>query len=199
MVTMSQKSSIPQVAKSVSQALMSDSSAKCSFEGTHTPPLMEDIVINKADHKWLSLLSSKLLSSEDEIQKQIRALECYYRAWPLDASHRFPLLFTALDALFGDPSRATQALIEAVPQQSDIDSARLKLLLKLRGSVVHGGAPNVHESEKYQRYYENYSEDPIYDLERVTSRCLRTFIFGDSLVQHPPLHSDKMPTKFLDE
>src|SRR6185437_13510892 len=89
--------------------------ATCSFEGAHTPPLMEDIVIGGSDCRWLELLGAKLNSNDDAIQKEARALECYYRAWPLDPSHRCPLLFTALDALFGDPERATQALIESIP------------------------------------------------------------------------------------
>ncbi len=32
----------------------------------------------------------------------------------------------------------------------------LKLLLKLRASVIHGGAPDVYDSEKYHRYLETY-------------------------------------------
>ena len=71
-----------------------------------------------------------------------------------------------LDAMFGDSSRATKAVVEALGRFGDstFDEARLKLLLKLRNSVIHGGAPDIYDSEKYQRYYETYGDDPLFDL-----------------------------------
>lgn len=37
---------------------------------------------------------------------------------------------------------------------------KLRLLMRLRGTVVHGAAPNVHESTHYQQYYSTYLSDP---------------------------------------
>lgn len=150
----------------------------------HTPPLYEDIVIDTDDHAWLSVLAVKLGNTETDARKHVKALEYYYRAWPLDEVERFPVLFMALDAIFGDASQATQAVVDAVGpvMGPDYDHGRLKLLLSMRASVIHGGAPDVYDTSKYFKYYERYIQDPIYDLELITSRCLQSVIFGGTLV-----------------
>jgi hypothetical protein len=89
-------------------------------------------------------------------------------ARPLDAPERFPWLFIAPDAIFGGAGQATQAVVEAIGQHGD--PKRLRLLLSLRGSVFHGGAPDVYDSDSYYRYYENYGDNPIRDLELITAR-----------------------------
>jgi hypothetical protein len=157
----------------------------------HTPALSEDIVVDADDHRWLSLLAGKLNDSTSAVQKQIKALEYYYRAWPTDEVERFPILFMALDAIFGDASQATQALVDAVGplMGSAYDNARLKLLLGLRASVVHGGAPDVYEASKYFAYYERYHTDPIYDLELITARCLQAVVFEGKLAVRPHTHA----------
>ena len=38
----------------------------------------------------------------------------FYRAWPLDEDERFPILFMALDAVFGDQEKVTQSIINGV-------------------------------------------------------------------------------------
>jgi hypothetical protein len=125
-------------------------------------------------------MAQKLSESDAKTRKQLRALEYYYRAWPLDAIERFPWLIMALDAVFGDASQATQAVVEALGSLpgNEFGYDRLKLLLKLRGSVIHGGAPDVHESQNYQRNYEEYDNDPIFDLELITAR-------DGKLLEHP--------------
>ena len=98
----------------------------------------------------------------------------------------------ALDAVFGDAGQATQAVVDAIGQRDDMnfDYRRLRLLLSLRASVIHGGAPDVYDSDSYYRYYENYGDDPIRDLELITARCLRFTIFGTALVEHPDPYAD---------
>lgn len=61
--------------------------------------------------------------------------------------------------------------------------------MDLRASVIHGGAPDVYDSRKYARYYDIYDADPIYDLELVVTRCLRSLIFEDKLASHPDPHA----------
>ena len=163
-----------------------------SYGDAHTPGMSEDITIRQADHNWLSILAPKLLSTEETTRRQIRALEYFYRAWPLDASERFPWLFMALDAIFGDSSRATQAVIDAIKQNGETEFAyeRLRLLLRLRNSVIHGGAPDVYDSDKYHRYYETYGDDPLFDLEVITARCLRSTVFNGALVEHADPNAD---------
>jgi hypothetical protein len=175
-----------------SWSINADGVAAMFFGDSHTPPMSQDIVIKERDHPWLTILASKLGASDNDTRRQIRALEYFYRAWPLDESERFPLLFMALDAIFGDAGRATQAVIEAIQKlgESAFDYDRLKLLLNLRGSVIHGGAPDVYDSEKYHRYFETYSEDPIFDLEQITAAALRSTIFGNALAEHPDPHAD---------
>ncbi len=171
-----------------------------SYCEPHTPGMSQDIVIRQTDHAWLALLASKLLDASDAARKQIRALEYYYRAWPLDPSERFPWLFMSLDAIFGDSSAATQAVIDAVGQygEAGFDYERLRLLLGLRASVIHGGAPDVYDLSKYHRYYESYGEDPIVDLGVIVARCLRAVIFAGTLVPHPDPHADLIRAHFGD-
>lgn len=171
----------------------------CTFAGSlsmmsddpHTPALSEDIIIGKADHGWLAVLADKLLSPTKVDKRRMRALEYFYRAWVPDPTRRFPTLFGALDAIYGDAGKATQSVIEAVGpvMGSAYDYDRLKLLLGLRASVIHGGAPNVYESSDYHKYYERYEEDATRDLEYIVARCLQTVIFGSAMRERPHTHA----------
>jgi hypothetical protein len=171
----------------------------CTFAGSlsmtsgdpHTPALSEDVVIGKTDHGWLAVLAAKLVSPTKVNKRQMRALEYFYRAWVPDPTRRFPTLFGALDAIYGDAGKATQSVIEAVGpvMGSAYDYDRLKLLLGLRASVIHGGAPNVYESSDYHKYYERYEEDATRDLELIVARCLQTVIFGSAMRERPHTHA----------
>lgn len=165
----------------------SDGSMSVSFGDAHTPPMYQDIVVTRADHAWLQIIAEKLGSAERPVRRQMNALQYFYRAWPLDPSERFPWLCMTLDALYGDPIRATQTVIDCIKQQGeiDLDEARLRLLFTLRADVIHGRAPDVHDCETYYRYYESHRTDPIADLDAVTVSCLRSTIFGTSLAEHP--------------
>lgn len=171
-----------------------DDNIMTSFGEPHTPPMMEPITIDDADIGWLTILADKLLSKEKNDRRQINSLEYYYRAWPLGQSERFPILCMTLDALFGDASQATQSVIERVRivLGDHVDPQRLRLLMELRASVIHGGAPDVYESRKYARYYTKYGEDPIYDLELVVAHCLRKVAFDDLLVEHADPHASRI-------
>lgn len=164
---------------------------------SHTPALSENIIITKRDHSWLNELATKM-KSETKIDKRfMRALEYQYSAWMQNSSRRFPTLFAALDAIFGDPNRATKAIIEAVqPIMIEVyDYDRLRLLMDLRNSVVHGGAPNVYESSKYQKYYETYFDDPTRNAELIVARCLQITIFDDSFQERPHTYADLFKEK----
>jgi hypothetical protein len=157
-----------------------------SYDEAHTPPLMHDIVVGERDAAWLSTLATKLTSNERVTRRQLRALEYFYRAWSLDESERFPVLCMTLDAIFGDPKKATQSIIDGVREVtgSNASEPRLRLLSTLRGDVIHGRAPDVYDSEEYGRYFDKYGADPIHDMELVTSICLRGNIFGKTLGEH---------------
>jgi hypothetical protein len=163
-----------------------------AYGDAHTPPMYVDITLGETDHAWLSLLAQRLAASDEDSRRQVRALEYFYRAWPLDERERFPCLFMALDAIFGDPGRATEAVVAGAQHYgaANYDSQRLKLLMKLRGAVIHGGAPDVYDSDKYHRYYDRYGDDPIFDLELITAQCLRRHVFGGALVEHPDPYAD---------
>jgi hypothetical protein len=158
-----------------------------SLGDSHTPPLMDDIVVQVSDHDWLEILASKLGSVDGRARREVRALEYYYRAWPLDESERFPVLCMTLDAIFGEATHAAQAVIDGVLNAlgQDIDDKRLRKLMDLRASVIHGGAPDVFDSKKYAKYYARYEADPIYDLELIVAHCLRAKVFEGKLHEHP--------------
>lgn len=168
-----------------------DGSLKMTTSDPHTPALSENVVIGEADHTWLAILDEKLISPTKVHKRQIRALEYFYRAWLPDPTRRFPILFGALDAIYGDAGRATQSVIDAVgPVMGDgYDYDRLKMLLGLRASVIHGGAPNVYESSDYHRYYERYEEDATRDLDLIVARCLQTVVFGSTMQERTHTHA----------
>ena len=49
--------------------------------------------------------------------------------------------------------------------------------MRLRAAVIHGGAPDVYDSSSYAKYFEDYEQDPVRDLERIVVRCLQIVVF----------------------
>ncbi len=156
-----------------------------------TPPLMEDICLNADDEVWLTVLAKLMASTEKPARRKSHALEYFHRAWPLDPTDRFPALCMVLEALYGDVQKATQSIIDGVRALNghSVDEKRLRLLMQLRGSVVHGRAPNVADAVEYAKYYVDYETDPTDDLELVTALCLRSAIFEISLREQPDPHA----------
>lgn len=156
---------------------------------SHAPPMMDDVTIGAADSAWLARLAGLLDGDDLASRRKLRALEYFHRAWFLDPRERFPVLCMALDSLVGASSRHTSEAIAFVQNALDstLDGARLALLMRVRGAVVHGAAPDVYDSENYARYYVEYGTDPIRDVELVVARCLRESIFeGDMRVHAHP-------------
>ncbi|HWK38909.1 MAG TPA: hypothetical protein VNR88_08340 [Hyphomicrobium sp.] len=158
-----------------------------SFGDPSVPPLMHNATIEGFDHPWLTHLGKKFASEDGIDVKHCRALEYFYRAWPLRPNESFAHMFMAMDSILGDPSRATQAIIEAATKHGlrTFPYERLRLLLSLRATVIHGGAPDVHDAGKYQKYYADYSADPIVDVEIIAAQCLRAVIFEGLLQERP--------------
>jgi len=151
-----------------------------------------DIHITRADHPWLQVLNTLFDSPEHSQRNRVRALEYFHRAWFDDPRERFPTMCMALDSLIAAKTRHTDAAVKFIRDTvtQPIDEDRLRLLLKLRGAVVHGAAPDVYESEHYEMYYSRYGEDPISDLDLVVAACLRQSVFGGQLQPHPDPHAD---------
>lgn len=161
-------------------------------EDAHTPPIMHDIVITARDHKWLEILLA-LLDAQDKLSRsKVRALEYFYRAWFLDPRERFPSLCMSLDSLVGASHGHTAAAVKFVQEviNSSVDERRLRLLMRIRGAVIHGAAPDVYDSENYAQYYVDYGADPIRDLELVVAKCLREAVFEGELGYHPSPNAD---------
>lgn len=156
---------------------------RLSFGEPDTPPLADNLVIRQCDHDWLAILAAKLASNTQDDRRQVRTLEYFYRAWPLEPAERFPVLCMTLDALYGEASQSTQAIVDGVRTTlgTHLDEKRLRDLMKIRGAVIHGGAPDVYDSSKYLKYYQAYSADPINDLDEVVTESMRRRIFGAAL------------------
>lgn len=168
-----------------------------SFGKPCTPALSEDLAIEAADAPWLEVLASKVLDSSLVTRRQMRALEYFYRAWPLPEVERFPVLFMALDAVFGDASQHTQAVVDAIGANigAGYDVKRLKILMKLRAAVIHGGAPDVYDSSNYATYFESYEQDPVRDLERIVARCLQAVVFEGKQAPRKHTYADLLKEK----
>ncbi len=160
----------------------------------HTPPLMNDIILTELDHVWLAILAALFDASDKRALSQLRALEYFYRAWFLDPRERFPALCMSLDSLVGVSHGHTSAAVKFVKNVVDtaIDEGRLRLLMRVGGAVIHGAAPDVYDSENYEKYYIDYETDPIRDLELIVAKCLREDIFGSNLKYHPDPNAEQL-------
>lgn len=175
------------------QCTINDKSTTVSnSDEPHTPPMMNDIVLTAADHCWLAILANLFNATDKHSRLQLRALEYFYRAWFLDPRERFPALCMSLDSLVGVSEKHTAAAVKFVRNVIDtkIDDDRLRLLMRIRGAVIHGAAPDVYDSENYEKYYVDYETDPIRDLELIVAKCLREAIFGATLKYHPDPNAD---------
>lgn len=154
----------------------------CSFGDSHTPPIYRDVVIQECDRPWLEVLSKKILSSNKNDRRLIRALEYFYRAWTVGGTERFPFLCMALDALYSETGSVAQSVIDGIHDTLDagIQEKRLRMLMDLRASVIHGGAPDVSDSSKYRKYYQEFLSDPIDDLDDVFAESMRRRLFGNA-------------------
>ena len=159
--------------------ILSDS-VSFAFGDSHTPPISRNVVIRRRDRAWLNVLSEKLLSSRRNDRRQMRALEYFYRAWTHGRTERFPFLCMALDALYSEARKATQSVIDGIRDTlgTQIEDRRLRMLMDLRASVIHGGAPDVSDSSKYRKYYQEFLSDPIDDLDDVFAEAARRRIFS---------------------
>lgn len=162
-----------------------------TFRDPDTPPLYNDIQLREIDKKWLDILKTKLTSSDIKDKRMLKALEYYYRAWFLNPSERFPWHCMTLDALFGHANHATHSVVEGIRDLlgTHIKTERLRDLLELRASIIHGGAPDVYESRKYGKYWRKYRFDPIRDLDLLLESSLRKMVFLDCLEEHPDPHA----------
>lgn len=151
-----------------------------AFGDAHMPPIFQNLLVRACDQEWLHILADKLVSSDQTDRRQIRALEYFYRSWSLDASERFPVMCMALDAVYSDATEATKSVIDGIRTTlgSHIEETRLRMLMQIRASVIHGGAPDVYDSRKYRKYYQMYLTDPINDLDDVLVESLRQRVFG---------------------
>lgn len=159
-----------------------------------TPALADDYEITRHDHPWMSLLAQKLEDTSAQTIREMKALEYYYRSWFLNPAERFPALYMALESVFGDVNRATQAVIDGVRNLlgHHVNDARLRLLSGLRATVIHGGAPEVYDSSKYAKYFRQYHDDPIRDLELIVTACLRQRIFMGAMAERPDPHAARI-------
>lgn len=157
-----------------------------------TPRISSDIILTLKDYAWLEILSTLFDREEHAQRSHVRALEYFHRAWFEESRERFPTLCMALDSLVGAQTGHTKAAVDFVVSTlgEPVDHDRLRMLLKLRGAVVHGAAPDVYESQFYDAYYAQYLMDPICDLELVVARCLRQEIFQGKLQTHPDPHAE---------
>ena len=162
---------------------INDGRVTYSISDKLTPSLSDDVILAEQEKAWFRELDRLLASSQSADIRARKGLEYYYRSWFLTESDRFPVLCMALDALYGDVAAATQSLINGIQDTllAPADETRLRLMIKLRASVIHGGAPDVYESSKYEKYYRDYGVNPIKDMEVLVAECFRRKVFNGSI------------------
>lgn len=156
-------------------------------DDAHTPPLADDITLRSGDHDWLTRLAGLLQDSSSHARRSLKSLEYVYRAWFLEPVERFPVMFMALDAVFGAVGKANQSAIEGIRSflRQEYDEKRIRHLLSLRAAVIHGGAPDLYDSNQYFAYFSEYSSDPILDIQEIATLCIQGHIFGETQQVRP--------------
>lgn len=156
----------------------------------HTPSVHQNIIISDSDLPFLNKLNELFSSGSKEEFRKIRALEYFYRAWFLDESERFPFLFMCLESLYGDGLNATKSIIDGitVTLDSEVPEIRIRLLAELRGSIVHGGAPEIYDSKKYAKYFKKYKVCPSRDLSILVASCINQTVFKGLIHEQPDKH-----------
>ena len=157
-----------------------------SNSSPHTPALGIDITLSEEDADWLQILDTTLTSTSKSETKKLKSLQYFYRSWFLPDSERFAIDCITIDSMFGDANGATEAVASGVDEifEGKLDRRRVLLLMRLRNSVIHGGAPDVYDSIKYAKYYRDYGEDPINDMSALVAESLRRKIFNGKLREH---------------
>lgn len=127
-------------------------------------------MLGKGDAEWLDVIDRALASNSDSDVKNLKSLQYFYRSWFLPNSERFPIDCIMIDSIFGDANGATEAVARGVDElfNGKLDRTRVLLLMRLRNSVIHGGAPDVFNSSKYAKYYRDYGDDPITDMSALS-------------------------------
>ncbi len=158
----------------------------------HTPALGNDIILTVEDADWLKQLDRTLASNADADIKKLKSLQYFYRSWFLPDTERFAIDCITIDSIFGDANGATEAVARGVGELFDgrLDRSRVLLLMRLRTSVIHGGAPDVYDSTKYAKYYRDYGDDPIADMSALVAECLRQTVFGGKLREQPDPYAE---------
>lgn len=161
----------------------SDDEMSFQFGVAHTPSVLQSLKLNGADHECLNILSGLFLSRTDTDFRKLRALEYFYRSWFLEESERFPFLFMSLESMFGDGRNANQSVLNGLFSLfgDTLDLQRVRLMAELRGSIVHGGAPEIYDSRKYAKYYKKFSVCPSKDLDLLVAESIRVFVFFEKL------------------
>lgn len=159
---------------------ITDGRVNISFAEQHTPSLLRQIEL---DEKTASQLHALTISIKGDTKAKNRRLNClsyFFRAWFLNEPERFPILCMALESLSSEFGTETNQIISFVTSLAgdSFDDSRLRKLLGLRGAVIHGGAPGVYESTKYEKYVACYRTDPIVDLEVIVATCIELVVLG---------------------
>ena len=172
--------------------LTKDGYSVSSSEEAITPRISSDIELTEADHQWLEVLSRMFDQSDLVSKSRLRALEYFYRGWFNDPRERFPVLCMALDSLVLAQQNFTKQAIQFIRKtiEEPVDDQRLRALLRLRGAVIHGSAPDVYESQAYEGYYSAYGADPINDLDLILVHCMRKIIFAGVFTPHSDPHAE---------
>ncbi|MVA98320.1 hypothetical protein GN330_13810 [Nitratireductor sp. CAU 1489] len=163
---------------------------KYSDGPSHTPAISSDIVLTAEDAVWLTMLDEAISSRSASHVRKLKALQYFYRSWFFADSERFAIHCITIDAIFGDDTGetgATDAVVRGVDTlfEGRLDRDRVRLLMKLRNSVLHGGAPDIYDSKKYAKYYREYGEDPVREMSALVAECLRRAVFDGKLREQP--------------
>ena len=157
------------------------------FEMPHIPPFSGEVNLNPTHDEWLYEIDALLEPVDNISLRNSKSLEYFYRSWFLKEAEKFPVECMAMDAVFGDATEATKSVVDGVCElmEGTVDPRRINSLMRIRASVIHGGAPDVYSSKKYAKYVSRFGADPVSDMSILLAECLRRKVFGKSFRIQP--------------
>lgn len=154
-----------------------------SYTFRETEPNLPSLYYNlQVEHHLLGILNEldEVILNKIQGSKKISSLINFYKSWFEKDGERYRTLFSSVDSLLETKSNHSRVFTDFVINHTNnqFDNDRIRLLLSIRGDVVHGKSPNLYECRDYELYVEKYLSDPLHDIQDIVEICLKNFIFN---------------------
>jgi hypothetical protein len=147
--------------------------------GPQFPPILSGAALDAQQVAWIGRLLNEPARSSERSLRMLTCLEYVAAGWQPAGRLGFVHNAIAFDALFGVNGKVNKSIIDGVKQNAasitDIEN-RIRLLLKIRNSLLHGSASSVEQTSEYISYWDSYGVDPHEDQVHILRTCLHSLV-----------------------